>query len=312
MVNNVPPLGVRGQNSPWLDLLILLALALGLTLVLQVPVVLVGVVLSGDIQALLSGGDILPDSVPFTQVLLSAGQLGMFLLPAYIFQRINRRSRMFPAENPCDWKIYLFAVLFLLAFGPLMAIVSDWNLQMQLPESLHGIETWMRQQEDSMAQITERMLMTADPGRMLTNLLVIAFLPALGEELFFRGALHNIFKRLFRNEQVAIWVGAVVFSAVHVQFYGFFPRLLLGAFFGYLVMRTKNIWAPILAHFANNAAVVLMAFYYASEGKPYSELVESDSYPIIVYLGSLIASAGMAYWFYRHSAKKQEYGKRLD
>jgi len=162
-----------------------------------------------------------------------------------------------------------------------------------------------------MARVTERLVMTDSVGNLLLNLLLIAALPAIGEEFFFRGALHDIFKRLFRNDHVAVWVGALLFSAGHVQFYGFFPRLLLGAFFGYLLVRTKNIWVSVLAHFANNAAVVLLAFVYTLQGKSYAELTAGESYPIIVYLGSFIASAGAAYWFCRHSADKQTHGKRL-
>jgi len=298
-------------QNPWLDLIILLAVTLGLSLALQVPVVLVGLVVSGDIQALLNGGDILPGSAWFTYLLLAASQVGTFLLPAYVFLRMNRASRIFPAEHLRDWKPYVFALAFLLLSGPLMALVSDWNMQMKLPESLHDIEAWMRVQEDNMARVTERLVMTDSVGNLLLNLLLIAALPAIGEEFFFRGALHDIFKRLFRNDHVAVWVGALVFSAGHVQFYGFFPRLLLGAFFGYLLVRTKNIWVSVLAHFANNAAVVLLAFVYTLRGKSYAELTAGESYPIIVYLGSFIASAGAAYWFCRYSAEKQTDGKRL-
>jgi len=302
--------GIKPKN-PWLDLIILLALTFGLALTVQFPVVLAGLVVSGDIQALMDGGDILPDSAWFTYALLVSGQVGTFLLPAYVFQQMNRASRIFPAENLRDWKPYVFALAFLLLFGPLMALVSDWNMQMKLPESLRGIEAWMRAQEDSMARVTERLLMTDSVGNLLLNLLVIALLPAIGEEFFFRGALHNIFKRLFRNRHVAVWVGAAVFSAVHVQFYGFLPRLLLGAFFGYLLVRTRNIWAPVLAHFANNAVIVLFAFAYTLQGKSYAELTASESYPAIVYLGSFIASAGAAYWLCRRPAKKQTDGERL-
>jgi hypothetical protein len=88
---------------------------------------------------------------------------------------------------------------------------------------------------------------------------LIAFIPALGEELFFRGALQQIFQNK-KNAIMAIWLTAFIFSAIHFQFYGFVPRFLLGAFFGYLLVWSGNLWLPVLAHFANNAIAIV--FYY--------------------------------------------------
>lgn len=94
---------------------------------------------------------------------------------------------------------------------------------------------------------------------LIFNLLLVAVLAGLGEELFFRGILQKIFGE-WRNAILAIWMAAFIFSAIHLQFYGFFPRMLLGAFFGYLLFWSGNLWLPILAHTVNNGLAVL--FYY--------------------------------------------------
>jgi len=94
---------------------------------------------------------------------------------------------------------------------------------------------------------------------LLFNFLLIAVIAGLGEELFFRGILQKIFSE-WRNAVLAIWLAAFVFSAIHLQFYGFFPRMLLGAFFGYLLYWSGNLWLPILAHTINNGLAVI--FYY--------------------------------------------------
>jgi hypothetical protein len=91
------------------------------------------------------------------------------------------------------------------------------------------------------------------------NIFLIALIPAFGEELFFRGAVQGIIQEKM-NVKFAIWITAIVFSAIHMQFYGFLPRMLLGAFFGYLLFWSENLWLPIAAHFTNNAVAIV--FYY--------------------------------------------------
>jgi len=88
--------------------------------------------------------------------------------------------------------------------------------------------------------------------------------------------------------------------------------LLLGVFFGYMVVWTKNIWTAVVAHFVNNSMVVIWAFYYATQGKSYAELMKSDSYSLIVYLGSLVFSGIIAFIFYRYITRIKLYGKRVD
>lgn len=242
---------------------------------------------------------------------MASSNVGAFLIPAYIFQRLNPTLTFFPAAQLKHLKLYLLALLFVLCSGPVMTLISDWNMQMQLPKQFAALEDWMRAQEDSMASLTQQMLMVADYKLLFMNLLVIAVLPAIGEEFFFRGVLQNIFKRVLKNEYIALWLVAIIFSAIHVQFYGFFPRLLLGVFFGYMLVWSKNIWIPVLAHFVNNATVVLVAFIYTRQEKSYASLMESDTYTFIVYLGSLILSVSVAYIYCRYATKGCDYGKKL-
>src|SRR5690606_22116941 len=109
-----------------------------------------------------------------------------------------------------------------------------------------------------------------------------------------------------------VWITAIVFSAIHLQFYGFFPRVVLGAFFGYMLVWTQNIWVPVLGHFVNNASVTVMAYYYAKQGKTYQELQNYENYPIIVYIGSIILTGLFGYWLYIRTHKENIHGERLD
>src|SRR5690606_26747624 len=117
---------------------------------------------------------------------------------------------------------------------------------------------------------------------LLLNIFVMALLPAIAEEFYFRGTLLHILNRVFRNDHLSVWLVAIIFSAIHLQFYGFFPRVLLGAFFGYMLIWTKNIWIPAFAHFVNNATVTVLAFVYARNGKTYEDLQSQENYPIFV------------------------------
>jgi membrane protease YdiL (CAAX protease family) len=193
--------------------------------------------------------------------------LGMFILPPLVlayalsntpfqFLQLNRKPTLI--------LVGLVGVLILVG-GPLIEWFSLLNQQLVLPSWLSSLENWMRDSEDQANQITEAFLSTTSIGGLLGNLVIVAVLPAVGEELLFRGLLQNLFKRMTGNHHSAIWITAILFSALHLQFFGFLPRMLLGVLFGYLLEWTGSLWLPIIAHFINNAAGVLL-FYFTGEG----------------------------------------------
>ncbi|PRD53769.1 CPBP family intramembrane glutamic endopeptidase [Sphingobacterium gobiense] len=300
------------ERSPWGDLLFLIMVLFICVFAVSLIFGGLGYILFGNIDFFSEVSGANPAQLYYAYLVLGISSAATFILPAYIFQRRKKEEELFPSQNLNDWKTYVLSILFLFAFSPCMSLISEWNANMRLPESWRNIEEWMRIKEDQMALLTESIVMTTAWDRLLLNIVVMAILPGIGEELFFRGALQQIGTRIFKNEYVAVWVVALVFSAIHIQFYGFFPRLILGVFFGYLVVWTRNIWTAIIAHFVNNSMVVILAFYYATQGKSYAELMESDSYPIIVYLGSFVFSIIIAFIFYQYITRLRLYGKRLD
>ena len=94
---------------------------------------------------------------------------------------------------------------------------------------------------------------------------MIAIIPAIGEELLFRGVIQRIFTRWTRSNHWGIWIAAILFSALHMQFYGFVPRMLLGVLFGYLLVWSGSMWLPIIAHFLNNALAVIAMYMIDKE-----------------------------------------------
>ncbi|TYR37284.1 CPBP family intramembrane metalloprotease [Sphingobacterium phlebotomi] len=300
------------QKNAWTDLLFLIMVMFACVFTVSLFFGGLGYILFGNIDFFTDVSGASQAQNYYAYMVLGVSSAGTFILPAYIFQRRKKAEELFPRQHLTDWKTYTLGILFLFAFAPCMSLISEWNANMRLPEIWRGIEEWMRAKEDEMTLLTESIVMTTAWDRLLLNIVVMAILPGIGEELFFRGALQQIGTRIFKNEYVAVWIVALVFSAIHVQFYGFFPRLLLGVFFGYLVVWTRNIWTAVVAHFVNNSMVVILAFYYAKQGRSYVELMEGDSYSIIVYLGSFVFSIIIAFIIYQYTTKIKLYGKRVD
>ena len=182
-----------------------------------------------------------------------------FLLPAlagaYLWS--ERPMQWLHLGKKPSWQEVLASVVVMLLAIPGINLLSAWNQQMVLPEWMSGIEQWMRMQEDAAAQLTEQFLRVDTVGGLLVNIGLMALLPAVGEELTFRGVVQGMFTR---NKHVAIWATAAIFSFVHMQFYGFLPRMLLGAMFGYMLWWTGSLWVPMLMHFVNNCAAVVVAY----------------------------------------------------
>lgn len=172
--------------------------------------------------------------------------------------RVNPFKQM-SLNRRLSFKQVLISFFFAVAALPLIAMLAEWNKGMEFPSFLASVEEMMRTMEESAKALTERFLNTSSVGMMFVNLFVMALLPAVCEEMMFRGWLQRILVARV-NYHVAIWVVAFVFSAIHFQFYGFIPRMLIGAALGYLYCYTGSLWAPIIAHFTNNAMAVITAF----------------------------------------------------
>ena len=200
-----------------------------------------------------------PEGINFLKYFQVIQSVGLFVAPPFAigwlyhgdvleYLMINRSTK---AQS------FLLAACCLLAVIPFINFLGAVNSQMSLPESLSGIENWMKTMEDAAKILTEKFLKVDSFSGLLFNVFMIAALPALGEELMFRGVVQRIFSGWTKNHHWGIWITAFLFSAMHMQFYGFLPRMALGAMFGYLLVWTGTMWVPILAHFVNNLMGVL-------------------------------------------------------
>ena len=209
----------------------------------------------------------------------------MFLLPplcmAYLWsEQPLRWLRVYssPLLEGKGIRIGFGVVVLMLVALPAINLLGDINKQMTLPAFLESLEQWMKTSEESAKVLTEQFMHATTFGGLIINLLLMAVLPALGEELTFRGVLQQLFEgksledASLQNDSkaayslkariphLAIWCSAILFSAIHLQFYGFVPRMLMGALFGYAFVWTGSLWIPILMHFTNNAAAVILYF----------------------------------------------------
>ena len=164
------------------------------------------------------------------------------------------------------WRLVLLLILLFVLFLPILNFTVELNKLLVLPDWLSELENWMRNAEDSAAVKTKALLKMDNYQDLLFNIFLIGILPAVGEELAFRGVVQKVLIGERENPHIGIWGAAFIFSFIHFQFFGFLPRLLLGAFFGYLFYWSKSIWLPILGHFVNNTSAVLVAYYLGSNG----------------------------------------------
>ncbi|MBC8151519.1 MAG: CPBP family intramembrane metalloprotease [Bacteroidetes bacterium] len=234
--------------------------------------------------------------------LQGASSIGTFILPCLLYwYAVEHKPLSAFNVRPLSAVRALGAVVVLvIAFMPVDGLFIEWNQNLDLPASLEPLERWMRDTEDRAAVATKTLTTFATIGQLLTALLVIALLPAIGEELLFRGILQRKLVTLTGGVHAGIWLTAVLFSAIHVQFYGFVPRMLLGALFGYLYAWSGNLWVPMLAHFVNNGFTVLMVYFY--QQKQISVDIEStDSVPWYGALASLIATVLLMAYFRREN-----------
>lgn len=146
---------------------------------------------------------------------------------------------------------------------PMMNMIIEWNEGLSLPSSLAAMESWMREAEQRAGDTVNTLMGGSSAGSLILSILIVGVLAGFSEELFFRGGIQRLLVSGRVNPHVAIWVTAFLFSAIHLQFFGFFPRLLLGAFFGYLLYWTKNLWVPIVCHIFNNSIVATVTWMTA-------------------------------------------------
>lgn len=229
--------------------------------------------ISEMIQAIAAGEDI--EIIRASQILYS---IALFILPAltiafFYEKNICNFLKLNKSAVPIN---YLYAIIVMIIALPVVNALTVFNANIPFPDALSELYQKFIQMEEKAKLLTMRILETDSFSLLLLNLFMIALLPAIGEELFFRGLLQKHFSEAFKNHHIAILVTAIIFSAFHLQFLSFLPRVFLGIILGYLFFWSKSIWLPIVAHFTNNAFAVIVM--YAISGKNQSIQDKIDNF----------------------------------
>jgi len=260
----------RSNNTvkhPWLLSLVLLTLIVfGSLLVLQGLALALVPFLFGfpmeEILLLFTGESTHPNArLVFLFIQGFGGGLG-FLVGGWLFVRfVDRASLGWEQQfNSVKFKKVLLLLPLLFGFILFNSLFIYWNMHVEFPEFMSGFEQWALLKEEEMMKITLYLTDFGNVGEFLVGVLVIGVLAGIGEEYLFRGVLQPKLHHYTGNAHAGIWIAAFIFSAIHFQFYGFLPRLMLGALFGYLYLYSGSLVYPIIAHILNNALTVIAVY----------------------------------------------------
>lgn len=274
--------------------------------ILFICIALVGFFISGVISSLIIAkfGMQSTAAMRIAAVMQSLFQL---IVPAIATAMIvTRRPATFLAiDRRIDLRLLLLAAAALITATPMMNRLIALNEAVTLPDSLAWLEQSLKQMEEQASATIAVMQGGTSVGDLVMNILIIGVLAGLGEELFFRGTFLRLMTTGRINPHIAVWTVAVVFSAVHLQFYGFVPRTLLGAYFGYLVVWTRCLWIPVIIHALNNIIYVSSEWAAARQGLGESAINSYDG-NLIVNAASVIITASLLVIIYRLSDKSDE------
>ncbi|MFH1121255.1 MAG: CPBP family intramembrane glutamic endopeptidase [Bacteroidota bacterium] len=223
---------------------------------------LLSILLWGE-SVLAGAGDPEIMNLGFIRLTQMLNQMGFFLLPPVLYALLCEQNPFsFLGLNKPRFIHIIAALLILLAAGPFTGYLTEWNERLILPSQLSRLSEWMRSSEETASKLTNRLLDEPGTSSLITNIIMIGLLPALGEELLFRSALIGLSRKIFRGIHLPVIISALLFSALHLQFFGFLPRFMLGLLFGYLLVWSGSVWIPIVAHFVNNTSVVIASFLF--------------------------------------------------
>ena len=235
-----------------------------------------------------------PESIRVLKYFQVVQSIGVFIVPPFILAWLyhGKISEYLYLDKTINLASVLLVLVLSFAASPFINFIGEINANMQLPGWLSGVENWMKNAEDKAFELTEAFLKVETTGGLIFNIFMIAFLPAIGEELLFRGIIQRIFTNWTKNYHWGIWISALLFSTLHMQFYGFIPRMFLGVLFGYLLVWSGSMLLPIIAHFINNG-VAVVAMYMIDKKLLSPEIEEigsnSESYYLAVVSIVLIA-----------------------
>jgi uncharacterized protein len=212
-----------------------------------------------------------PAYIPALKYIQLMGSIGAFIFPAWYFcKAIQRKPENYlKLTRILSIPEIIVSLVLIFASMPFISWLIYINGLITFPSGFASLEASLKSAEELAAKITLAFLQADTLSVLWYNILVIAVIPAIGEEFLFRGVLQNFVKQVTSNKHLSVWLIAIIFSAFHGQFYGFIPRVCLGAILGYAYLFTGNLWVSIAIHFINNAFAVICSYGPVAAKLPY-------------------------------------------
>ena len=223
-------------------------------------------------------------------------QLFIFTIPSIIAAYLVYKqdwAKYFRLNKAAPFNIFSAAIVLIFGVFIFSQFMYWVNQQLPLPE-------WANSMEGDAAEMIKGILVMDSIWEFLLTLFVVAVLPAVGEELLFRGVVQQQLERATQNPVWAVWVSAIIFSAFHFQFAGFLPRMLLGAGLGYLYLWSRSLWVPIVAHFFING-MQIAGQYIQKNALPESTIEEVNWWATAL---AVLLIAGLSYYLYQYYQTK--------
>jgi hypothetical protein len=203
-----------------------------------------------------------PKNIAILKYFQIVQSVSLFVLPPFILGKIfsGNTFRYLRIDVSPQRAQAMVVLLIMVTAIPLINYLATLNSMIKLPEFMSSVEQFMMKKEEDAKILTDAFMKVSDIQGLVINLMMIGVIAAIGEELLFRGVLQRIFSNWTRSYHWGIVISAFIFSALHMQFYGFFPRWFLGIMFGYMLVWSGSLWLPIFAHFVNNSVAVITYF----------------------------------------------------
>ncbi len=211
----------------------------------------------------------------FMRVTLFLNHIFSFILPAlatviFVYKKLWIKY-LHLDKKPVGQSILLGVAWFVVSI-PFIQWAYQLNQKLPLPQ-------WMLNLENDTSNLLEGIIAQNNFYEIVINVCLIGVIPAIGEEMMFRGIIQQQIGRLLKNEHVVVWVSAAVFSAIHMQFQGFFARMLLGSLLGYMFVWSKSLWVPMVLHLLNNGVQVIGIYAFGIKPSDMDKMTEADKMP---------------------------------
>ncbi len=298
-------------RAPWRNIMVLFGLVLlGLSVGNVVSLIVVYVVSSfnstisiDQIGNLLQNPTQVPHAWWYIMSMQFVAHIFTFLIPSLVYWRwIEKRSLVHFIKKPIpSFLLFLITFTLVIVFMPFDSFVIELNKKMSLPPNLKAIENWMSNQEVLLERMSLFLTDFTSWTKLFVAFFVIAVTAAVGEECLFRGLIQRKIFDKIQNMHVAIWIAAALFSAIHLQFYGFLPRMLLGALFGYLYWWSANLWVPIVAHLVNNGFTIVLIFFNNKKIIEFDISQSENSVSVLLGVISLLLTGVLLYYFKKNT-----------